>query len=263
MDSLTEIWSDEPDDDDHSSTNTKSNIPWQLKAILIFILAWQFSFGVSSAAFVSLLLFLQKLFKLLGTYYNGGILQELSLGFPKTRNAALQTLGIGLNTFEQYIVCPCCNAIYDYELEDGNDEASRKCYHVEFPYHPYASMREPCGSLLMKTFRANTSFIRVKPFKVFAYQSLKKAMTNLLNTNGFLENCEHWRNRKEMVPSGCFSDIYDGNIWHEFQVVDGVKFLETNYNFCFTLNLDWFQPYTHTRKLYIIGYKQLQFRYAM
>ena len=157
-------------------------------------------------------------------------------------------------------MCPCCNAIYDHELgytKDGNDEVPKKCYHIEFPYHPYVSMREPCGSLLMKSFKANTSFIRVKPFKVFAYQSLKKAMTNLLNTNGFLENCEHWRSRKEMVPSGCLSDIYDGKIWHEFQVIEGVKFLETNYNFCFTLNLDWFQPYTHTRKLYIINYIQV------
>ena len=183
--SLTEIWSDDPDDD-HSSTDTEANIPWQLKAILIFILAWQFSFGVSSAAFMSLLLFLQKLFKLLGTYYNDGILQELSLEFPKTRNTALQIIGIGTNTFEQYIVCPCCNAIYDHELgytKDGNDEVPKKCHHIEFPYHPYVSMREPCGSLVMKSFKANTSFIRVKPFKVFAYQSLKKAMTNLLNTN--------------------------------------------------------------------------------
>lgn len=80
VNSLIEKWH-EPDDDDHSSTNTKVNIPWQMKAILIFILAWQFSFGVSSAAFASLLLFLQKLLKLLGIYYNGGILQELMLNF--------------------------------------------------------------------------------------------------------------------------------------------------------------------------------------
>ena len=101
--SLTEIWSDDPDDD-HSSTDTEANIPWQLKAILIFILAWQFSFGVSSAAFMSLLLFLQKLFKLLGTYYNDGILQELSLGFPKTRNTALQIIGTHAHILSNQVV---------------------------------------------------------------------------------------------------------------------------------------------------------------
>lgn len=151
----------------------------------------------------------------------------------------MQIIGIDTNAFEQYIVCPGCNAIYDYELgytKDGSDEVPKKCYHFEYPYHPYVSMREPCGSYLMKDFKANVntnSFVRVKPFKLFAYQSLKEAMTNLLNTNEFLKNCEHWHSRK--VPSGCLSDIYDGEVWHEFQVVDGVKFLETKYNFCFTL----------------------------
>lgn len=252
-DLLTEMWDDDPDiDDDHLSTDTsEANAPWQMKAVLIFILAWQFSFGISSAGVKALLLFLQKLFQMLATKYNGGILQELSLGFPKTRNAALQIIGINdTSMFVQYIVCPCCNAIYDYEFgytKEGSNEVPKRCCHVEFPHHPYVSQRKQCKTYLMKSFRTSTSFNKVKPYKVFAYQSLKKAMTNLLNTNGFLENCEHWRSRK--VPSGYLSDIYDGLVWQEFQVVDGIKFLETKYNFCFTLNLDWFQPFTHTRKL--------------
>ena len=247
------MWDDDPDiDDDHLSTdNTKANAPWQMKAVLIFVLAWQFSFGISSAAVKALLLFLQKLFQMLATDYNGGIMQNLSLGFPKSQNAALQIIGINdACMFVQYIVCPHCNAIYDYEFgytKVGSNEIPKRCCHVEFPHHPHVSQRKQCEAYLMKNYCTSTSFNKVKPFKVFAYQSLKKAMTNLLNTDGFLGNCEHWRSRK--VPSGYLSDIYDGLVWQEFQVVDGIKFLETKYNFCFTLNLDWFQPFTHTRKL--------------
>ena len=42
--------------------------------------------------------------------------------------------------------------------------------------------------------------------------------------------------------------------WSEDQygiifVIDGNSFLQSSYNLCLTMNVDWFQPFTHTRKL--------------
>ena len=49
-----------------------------------------------------------------------------------------------------------------------------------------------------------------------------------------------------MCTPGCYSDIYDGKIWQEFQTYNGQPFLSLPYNFAFQLNVDWFQPYDHT-----------------
>ena len=118
------------------------------------------------------------------------------------------------------------------------------------PNHPQLSQRKPCGAYLMHTVQ-NTTFKKVKPVKLYPYQSLKVAITNLVNGDGFLELCEHWRHRYDNTPAagGYLRDIYDGRAWKHFQVYEGVSFLELPYNFCFTLNMVG-SSHSHTRKLY-------------
>ena len=41
-------------------------------------------------------------------------------------------------------------------------------------------------------------------------------------------------------------DIYNGQVWQEFQYVGGTPFLAAPYNLAFMLNIDWFTPYKHT-----------------
>ena len=55
---------------------------------------------------------------------------------------------------------------------------------------------------------------------------------------------EEWRTRNNEVN---VSDIYDGRIWEQFQVVDGIPFLQVPYNYALTLNVDWYQPFKHTQ----------------
>lgn len=65
----------------------------------------------------------------------------------------------------------------------------------------------------------------------------------------FVKECNKWKTRE--VEAGILQDVYDGRLWKEFQVCDGVPFLSQPYNFAFTLNLDWFQPFKHST--YSIG----------
>ena len=48
-----------------------------------------------------------------------------------------------------------------------------------------------------------------------------------------------------------YGDIYDGKVWKELQSVDGIPFLSVSHNYCFTLNIDWFNPFKHTE--YSVG----------
>ena len=44
---------------------------------------------------------------------------------------------------------------------------------------------------------------------------------------------------------------YDGNVWKELQDIDGIPFLSIPHNYCFTMNVDWFNPYDRTE--YSVG----------
>ena len=107
-DKLSEIWSDDGSDDNDISN--ERTIPWQLRAVLIFILMWQFSFGVSSAGIIALLVFMRKLFQTLASNVKeNSLLTELCNLLPKTRDAALKLIGITANNFTQYIAfLRCC-----------------------------------------------------------------------------------------------------------------------------------------------------------
>ena len=234
-------------DDDHSGS-----ISWKLRAILIFLLVWQFNFGISDAAVVAIVCFLYKVFTFMHVKFDEQTKQPADEQFPRTLKKASQLVGINMNCFIEYIVCPKCNAVYDHEFGytmQDNQKVPVECPNIEYPHHPHLSRRKPCGLSLMKIAKTRTGKTTVKPYKVFAYQPLENAITNLVNRNGFLNACEQWRTRSQSIPVGILGDIYDGKVWQEFKTVDGSKFLESSFNICFTLNVDWFQPFTRTRKL--------------
>jgi len=136
-------------------------------------------------------------------------------------------IGIDKSAFIKYIVCPYCGACYSYDLgyvTEGKNEVPQQCKHIEFPNHPYESRRQPCGAYLMRTIKTSSPYNRVKPIKLYAYQSLKVAMTNLLNRDGFLKQCEQWRERENHLPPGYLGDIYDGRVWQNFKIIEDINF---------------------------------------
>ena len=192
-----------------------------MKATVIFLLTWQISSSVSNSGLLALVVFLYKLFQLLSRNGND-ILQHFSVNFPKTRDAALRMIGIDKNAFFKYIVCPSCDSCYNYD----NNEIPKKCSHIEFPNHPHISQRQPCGTYLTRTIRTSSLLSKVKPMKLYAYQSLKVALANLLNRDGYLEQCEQWREREKQLAPGYLEDIYDGRVWQNFRVIGDINFLE-------------------------------------
>ena len=96
----------------------------------------------------------------------------------------------------------------------------------------------------MKQLRTCSGNIILRPYLVYCYKSLIDSLQMLLLRPKFFVECEKWR--KRTCKPGCYSDIYDGKIWHEFQTYNGQPFLSVPYNFAFQLNVDWFQPYDHT-----------------
>ena len=87
------------------------------------------------------------------------------------------------------------------------------------------------------------------PRKVYAYVSLKACLSKLCSQKDFLQKCKHWRHRNG--TPGYYTDVYDGEVWKAFQIVDGDLFLQWPNNLCLKLNLDWFNPFEHIK--YSVG----------
>ena len=117
------------------------------------------------------------------------------------------------------------------------------CRHVEYPNHPKAHFRNPCGADLLSLVSRNKSKPSLQANKEYCYQHLTDAIGLLINQPNFLEKCEQWRNRGG--DSELLSDIYDEKIWKEFQNIDEKEFLSLPNNLALGLGCDWFQPYKH------------------
>ena len=69
--------------------------------------------------------------------------------------------------------------------------------------------------------------------------------------------------RKRVTTEGTLADIYDGQVWKDFQTYEGRLFLSEPHNLAVMLNCDWFQSFSHSR--YTVGAIHIpgNFKFAM
>lgn len=123
--------------------------------------------------------------------------------------------------FLRYVVCRKCFTLYDYEncfliIEDKKQ--SKLCNHISFPNHRLAHMRRPCREPLLRDI-GETGFLNFVPFKTFCYKTIKSSLQVFVKSEEFEDKCEMWRARH--TENDMMYDIYDGNIWKEF---NGLKY---------------------------------------
>ena len=252
---MEEIWplSDSDDEDgllDNSTSPASSNPVWIL---LFFLLYWQVVYKVSNNALTSLLRFLKYFVYMVGRAFGSPHLEEFSRQVPISLKDAYSRCGIASREFIEYVVCPCCHSVYEYEdciQSVGGETISKCCRHVSYPNHPQPSRRQQCGAILLKKVRSGRGH-KLVPIKVFPYMPLQKSLQSLANRPDFISACEQWRERMRIFPNAYLGDIYDGRIWHEFNSPIGHNFLSAPMSYLLTLNVDWFQPFLHTQ--YSVG----------
>ena len=162
--------------------------------------------------------------------------------WPKSPTGLHRSLNIQLDKFKQFVVCPSCHCIYDYDHCITATKQVQKCQFIAFPNHPRRSKRSPCGTPLLDRKKTQNGYV-FSPWKVYCYQSLVASIETLLCRPGFADQCEYWRKR---LSSDCseeyLGDIYDGKVWKEFQHYEGKPFLAVPNNLALSLNVDWFSP---------------------
>ena len=161
--------------------------------------------------------------------------------------AAHSVVGNSKCKFERFVCCPNCRSIYSLQdciIKHPNGSLeSKKCSFVGFPNHPQVQHCKPCEAVLMKNVKSSNGKVILYPKLIYAYKSITESL--LLNP-GFSVKCEAWRRRS--TTDGYYYDVYDGQIWKDFQNPDGIPFLSVPNNFAFQINVDdWFNPFTHTQ----------------
>ena len=217
-----------------------------MRVTVLFLLLWQFTFTIPDAGISVLIVFLHHLLKFLSLNIQSKDMSDILASFPSSIKAGRSLiLGPTKSLFIQYVVCSMCHSLYDLKhcIEHilGQSKQSKKCQYVQYPNHAMEKHRSLCGNALLKKVRLKSGET-LKPFKVYCYQSLQNAVQKLVKRKGFIELCEMWRNR-EIPRFEQLSDIYDGNVWHTLK--DENQFLSQPNSWCVTMNVDWFQPFTH------------------
>ena len=113
-------------------------------------------------------------------------------------------------------------------------------------YHPQRQHRQQCSQRLMKKIKSvKGNAATFHPHLIYFYKSVIESLQELMSRPGFIEECELWRQRN--IPSGMYSDVYDGKVSKDFMYVNGQNFLASPFNYAFYLNVDWFQLFLHTQ----------------
>ena len=142
--------------------------------------------------------------------------------------------------FRRYVVCRECHRIYFYQhCVEGFEprQRSQRCSYKAYPQHPHEQMRS-CGTLLLKSVELAGGKNILYSFMTYCYLSIENSLQPFLLLPDFTESCEQWRVRH--VADGLYQDIYDGNLWKDFQVYDDRPFLSEPLRFGLMVNIDWF-----------------------
>ena len=121
--------------------------------------------------------FLKHFLYLLST--NASFLCDIMKKIPLSFAMAQKNVGLQSPSFEQYVVCPKCHSVYNFDdciTKTSNGKwVSAKCKHVQFPNHPQAQFRKECGEELLKHVKRGQSEGSLQAKKQYCYQNLKDA----------------------------------------------------------------------------------------
>ena len=219
--------------------NTNSLVLWLCQ----FLVLLKRKHRLSDASITLLLSFFVILFKIIAIISPN--LSGLVEHFPPTIHRLQKLLSKG-DVFKRYVACEKCYTIYNYEDcvdRIGINEAPRLCSHRNLRHG------RPCKGKLIKKVELSRGRITLHPIKIFCYAPLLVYMQSLLNRPNFVDLCNHWKQNHN--NDGIYRDVYDGALWHEFQVYNGKPFLSDPFTFGLMLNIDWFRPCKHVE--YSIG----------
>lgn len=218
--------------------------------IALFVCFWSAYFSVPDRGIDILLAFFKAIFQVL-CELSPIIFSTAVLVFPSSFKLLKKSLSFK-DKHTKYVVCPKCDTLYRFQdciTTRFGRVIAKPCSHIAFPNHRQLFRRRPCGAEVLKEIRLKNGQTKLYPHKVYCYRSIRETLTHFIKRPDFVQKCEIWRNRN--VPDDILVDIYDGQVWKDWQYFNGTPFLAQHNNYAFMLNVDWFQPFKHS--VYSVG----------
>lgn len=241
------------EDVERTYLNQLSLVKW----ICLFLLFWTAQFQISDNALELMLRFFNTLFTVCQRYSSwfGGVVMFL----PTSVYFLRKRLGLGLDRFTKYVVCPNCHSLYNFSdcfSTLGSRRTPRKCSHRPFPNHKTRRFRATCGELnggyLLKEVTLKDGKIKLYPHKVYSYKSILDTLKTFVSRKDFWFKCNSWKvGRDFRSASDILADVFDGKVWRDFLFVGGEPLLAGDRTLAMMLNVDWFQPFKLAR--YSVG----------
>lgn len=196
-----------------------------MKLLAMMLLSWQSTFKISDNAITSLLLCIKRFMWILGNVVYASSLTAFASNIPKTLFSLRKWTGVLRDNFLQYVVCR---------------KVCKICGHIQIYNHPQrkSALRKKCRSALLRKAKSSCGKEYVNPIRSYCYKSVIQSLEELVRRPGFEEKCEEWRKRK--IPECVLADVYDGQVWQDYQYVNGEPFLAQPNNLALMLNVDWF-----------------------
>ncbi len=150
----------------------------------ILVLAFQAAFSLlPNPAAEWILLLLRAVLSLLSVICPHPFLAGVLAVFPASLYLAWKQFSSDRDTFQKFVVCPKCNAVYNYcdACERiGTRTVSKRCTYTEYPNHRQGRMRRPCNATLMKSVTLKGRKHALVPKKIFPYRSVTKSLEDLM-----------------------------------------------------------------------------------
>ena len=247
-DTSVEMW--DPDSEDEvSETGASCEIPYVQSRLIrwyaVVLFTFQFLFSLSDTALHYLFKFFSTFISLVASALPSSGLLTFSRNLPKTLDTARKIAKTRYDFYKVFAACPKCNKVYKLSqciTRNRNGlETSKSCTYVEFPSHPWVTLRAPCGETLMKSVKSSSGKIFLYPRLSFCYLPLVDSLAIVLPR--IKANLNHWKSRS--IPRGLMADVYDGDVWKEF-----ISFMDKRSSsvcLSLTLNVDWFEPYKYVK----------------
>ncbi len=226
--------------DDDSSAEKEAHIV--IRWVFMLMSIFQSRFFITGRAMTWLVKFIGILLTFLGNY--SPKIATIALQYSRKMRELNKNIEDDCQ-FMRKAVCIKCDSVYNF------DECLDKVGSLVQPkICAYKLFNKQCSSLLMKEIVTCNGNRRLYPHKVFCCSNLAADLQKLILRPGFLDLCESTRNLST-VAEGVLRDVFDGTIWKQFTAIDGSPFLNDANNYGLLLNIDWLQPFEHTK--YSVG----------
>lgn len=101
------------DDSPANPSSSAGMVPYPIKALMMFVMVWQFFFKVSNAGIRVLLLFLKSLIRAIGVAYHSPRIIDAAGTIPQTLSRASIMCNLDVrSSYQVYVVCTKCQSLF-------------------------------------------------------------------------------------------------------------------------------------------------------